>query len=104
MTIDRNKFDEYENGIITLDELNKYLAQFNMVYDPENNTITEDGAVPCSDVTKINGYALVDTGVGGFNKMMVKNGHLVDNIGEIRAYAYVGDTCYNIIHGEILVK
>lgn len=104
MVINRNKFDEYEKGIITLDELNKYLSQFNMVYNPENNTVTDDGATPCDDVTKINGYALVDTGVGRFNKMMVKNGRLVDNIGEIKAYAYVGDTCYSIIHGEILVK
>ena len=63
-TIDYKKFTEYKNGKITLEQLNEYLAPFGLGYDPEKNIIVDGGAVPCEDVTKINGYGLLDTGTG----------------------------------------
>lgn len=103
-TIDYKKFTEYKNGKVTLEQLNEYLAPFGLGYDPEKNVIVDGGAVPCEDVTKINGYGLLDTGTGTLDKVMIKDGKLVDSIGNMPALVLVGDIYYKVVAGDTLVK
>ena len=83
--------ESYEKGEITLEEANNKLKGSGIYLDPNKNKIEEnEKAVYCDDVTKINGYALLDVGIGYKEKVLIKNGKLVDPIAENREQNVMG--------------
>lgn len=82
---------EYEDGKITLEEANKKLKGTGIYLNPDKNVIGEkEKAVYYEDISKINGYALLDIGIGSKEKVMIKNGKLVDPIAENREQNVMG--------------
>ena len=104
--VDINKIlKQWENGEKTLEETNEALKGTGLYVDPDKQKIAEgEGAVYCEDLSKINGYGLLDTGTGTLDKVKIKNGKLVDSIGNMAALVLVGDVHYKVVDGDTLVK
>src|SRR5574344_437500 len=104
--VDINKIlKQWADGEKTLEETNEALKGTGIYVDPDNQKIAEgEGAVYCEDLSKINGYGLLDTGTGTLDKVKIKNGKLVDSIGNMAALVLVGDVHYKVIDGDTLVK
>ena len=89
----------------TVEETNEALKGTGIYVDPDKQKIAEgEGAVYCEDLSKINGYGLLDTGTGTLDKVKIKNGKLVDSIGNMAALVLVGDVHYKVVDGDTLVK
>ena len=104
--VDINKIlKQWADGEKTLEETNEALKGTGIYVDPDKQKITEgEGAVYCEDLSKINGYGLLDTGTGTLDKVKIKNGKLVDSIGNMTALVLVGDVHYKVVDGDTLVK
>ena len=104
--VDINKIlKQWADGEKTLEETNEALKGTGIYVDPDKQKITEgEGAVYCEDLSKINGYGLLDTGTGTLDKVKIKNGKLVDSIGNMAALVLVGDVHYKVVDGDTLVK
>ena len=104
--VDINKIlKQWADGEKTLEETNEALKGTGIYVDPDKQKITEgEGAVYCEDLSKINGYGLLDTGTGTLDKVKIKNGKLVDSIGNMAALVLVGDVYYKVVAGDTLVK
>ena len=96
---------QWVDGEKTLEETNEALKGTGIYINPDKQKIAEgEGAVYCEDLSKINGYGLLDTGTGTLDKVKIKNGKLVDSIGNMAALVLVGDVHYKVIDGDTLVK
>ena len=68
-----------EDAKAALAKANEALKGTGIQLDPEKNVIKpEEAAVVCEDVSKINGFALLDTGTGTMDKVEIKKG-LIEN-------------------------
>lgn len=96
---------DWENKKITKEEANEKLAGTGVQIDPDKQKIEEGtGAVYCEDVTKINGYAMLDTGTGTLDKVEIKNGKLVNtDVGSMYALIVFGDGSYRRVVGTQIV-
>lgn len=97
---------DWANGKIKLEEANKILKENNsLVYiDPKHNHIENGtGAVADKNIFNISGYALLDSGTGSLDKVEIKNGKLVQNVGDMYCLVIIGDNYYNVENGEELV-
>ena len=104
--VDINKIlKQWADGEKTVEEINEALKGTGIYVDPDKQKIAEgEGAVYCEDLSKINGYGLLDTGTGTLDKVKIKNGKLVDSIGNMAALVLVGDVYYKVVAGDTLVK
>ena len=88
-----------------LDKANEALKGTGIQLDPEKNVIKpEEAAVVCEDVSKINGFALLDTGTGTMDKVEIKNGKLVYSVGDMVAFVIIGDALFEVMNGTDLVR
>ena len=96
---------QWIDGEKTVEETNEALKGTGIYVDPVKQKIAEgEGVVYCEDLSKINGYGLLDTGTGTLDKVKIKNGKLVDSIGNMAALVLVGDIRYKVVDGDTLVK
>ena len=104
--VDINKIlKQWADGEKTVEETNEALKGTGLYVDPDKQKIAEgEGAVYCEDLSQINGYGLLDTGTGTLDKVKIKNGKLVDSIGNMAALVLVGDVHYKVVDGDTLVK
>ena len=104
--VDINKIlKQWADGEKTVEETNEALKGTGIYVDPDKQKIAEgEGAVYCEDLSQINGYGLLDTGTGTLDKVKIKNGKLVDSIGNMAALVLVGDVHYKVVDGDTLVK
>lgn len=94
-----------EEAKAALDKANEALKGTGIQLDPEKNVVKpEEAAVVCDDVSKINGFALLDTGTGTMDKVEIKNGKLVYSVGEIVAFVVIGDALFEVQNGADLVR
>lgn len=100
---------DYTEGKLTLDEANAKLAEAGAGFtlNPDRNTITAEelaethaGDTPES----VNGYGLMDHGVGCMEKVHVVGGKTVDvDMGAETAFVYIAGKCYNLV-GDTLTE
>ena len=94
-----------EEAKAALDKANEGLKGTGIQLDPEKNVIKpEEAAVVCEDVSKINGFALLDTGTGTMDKVEIKNGKLVYSVGDIVAFVVIGNALFEVMNGTDLVR
>ena len=88
-----------------LAKANEALKGTGIQLDPEKNVIKpKEAAVVCEDVSKINGFALLDTGTGTMDKVEIKNGKLVYSVGDIVAFVVIGNALFEVMNGTDLVR
>ena len=88
-----------------LDKANEALKSTGIYLDPEKNVIKPgEAAVVCEDVSKINGFAMLDTGTGTMDKVEIKNGKLVYSVGDTVAFVVIGDALFEVMNGTDLVR
>ena len=96
---------KYTSGELTLEEANKKLKGIKL--DPEKNVITEEekmktvvGYYP----EQANGWGMLDSGTGTFDKVFVRDGKLVGcDMGEAFALCFIGGKTYEV-KGDTLVE
>ena len=101
--------NKYTTGEMTLPEANEALreAEAGFTLDPNRNVITQEeflattaGETPDT----VNGYGLMDHGVGCMEKVHVVNGRTVDvDMGQEAAYVYIGGHKYRL-RGDVLTE
>lgn len=100
--------NKYTTGEMTLPEANEALkeAGANFTLNPDRNVITQEEflATTAGDTPEtVNGYGLMDHGVGCLEKVHVVNGKTPDvNMGAETAFVYIAGKCYNLV-GDTLV-
>ena len=102
--------EKYTTGDMPLDEANEALAketEGKLKLDPNRNVITQEEflATTAGDTPDtVNGYGLMDHGVGCMEKVHVVNGKTVDvNMGEEFALVYIAGKKYEL-KGDTLVE
>ena len=101
--------NKYTTGEMTLPEANEALKKegAGFTLNPDRNTITQEEflATTAGDTPDtVNGYGLMDHGVGCMEKVHVVNGKTVDvNMGEEFALVYIAGRCYEL-NGDTLVE
>lgn len=102
--------EKYTTGDMPLDEANEALAketEGKLQLDPNRNVITQEEflATTAGDTPDtVNGYGLMDHGVGCMEKVHVVNGKTVDvNMGEEYALVYIAGKKYEL-KGDTLVE
>lgn len=102
--------EKYTTGDMPLDEANEALAketEGKLQLDPNRNVITQEEflATTAGDTPDtVNGYGLMDHGVGCMEKVHVVNGKTVDvNMGEEFALVYIAGHKYEL-KGDTLVE
>ena len=95
---------DWEAGKISIDEANEKLSGSGVYLDPKAQEIAEgESAVHYADVTKINGFARLDTGTGTLDKVEIKDGKLVNcDVGEMFALVIFADGSYHEVDGDHL--
>ena len=96
---------KYTGGELTLEEANKKLKGIKLT--PEKNVMTEEenrattvGYYP----DMANGWGLLDSGTGTFDKVRVENGKLIGcDMGEAFALCFIGGKTYEV-KGDTLVE
>ena len=88
-----------------LDKANEGLKGTGLYLDPEKNVIKPgEAAVVCEDVSKINGFAMLDSGTGTMDKVEIINGKLKYSIGDTVAFVVIGDALFEVQNGTDLVR
>lgn len=88
-----------------LDKANEALKGTGIYLDPEKNVIKPgEAAVVCEDVSKINGFAMLDTGTGSLDKVEIINGKLKYSVGDMVAFVIIGDALFEVQNGTGLVR
>ena len=102
--------EKYTKGEMTPDEANAALKEVednDLFLDPNRNIITQEEfmATTAGDTPDtVNGYGLMDHGVGCLEKVHVVNGKTPDvNMGAETAFVYIAGKCYNLV-GDTLVE
>lgn len=94
----------WEAGEMTLDEANAELKGTGISIDPKKNEIEEGtGAIVFEDVSKINGFAMLDTGTGSLDKIEIKDGKLAHSMGDMFALVLIGDSMFEVVNGVDLI-
>ena len=93
---------DYTSGQATLEETNAALAEAEAGYhlEPGKNALTEEeirqttiGQYP----DMANGFGLLDTGTGTFDKVLIRNGRLVNSdCGNMRAMCILAGRAYDV--------
>ena len=101
--------NKYTTGEMTLPEANEALreAEAGFTLNPNRNVITQEeflattaGETPDT----VNGYGLMDHGVGCMEKVHVVNGRTVDvDMGQETAYVYMAGKRYRL-RGDVLTE
>ena len=86
---------KWENGEITLDEANEQLKGKGIFIDPEKNVVKEEEKEK---------YGELDTGTGSLDRVEIKDGKLVHNIGHMYAMVKYMGKWFDVINGETLVE
>lgn len=96
---------DWEDGKITEEEANLKLIGTGVIIDSNKQKIEEGAsAVYCEDTSKINGYAMLDTGTGTLDKVEIKNGELVNgDVGDTYALIVFGDGSYHKVSGKTIL-
>ena len=99
----------YTKGEASLEEANAELEKegYPLTLNPARNTLTAEELAETSlgenPPATINGYGLMDHGVGCMEKVRVVDGRTVDcDMGQERAYVYIGGKKYEL-KGDTLV-
>lgn len=102
--------EKYTKGEMTPDEANSALKEVednDLFLDPNRNIITQEEflATTAGDTPEtVNGYGLMDHGVGCMEKVHVVNGKTVDvNMGAEAAYVYIAGKKYEL-KGDTLAE
>ena len=101
--------NDYTAGKKTLKETNEALKKggYGLVLDPNRNVISQEEflATTAGDTPEtVNGYGLMDHGVGCLEKVHVVDGKTVDvNMGEEIAFVYIAGKKYEL-KGDTLVE
>ena len=94
-----------EEAKAALEKVNAAIKGTGIHLDPEKNVIKpEEAAVVCEDVSKINGFALLDTGTGSLDKVEIINGKLKYSVGDIVAFVVIGNALFEVQNGTDLVR
>ena len=94
-----------EDAKAALAKANEALKGTGIQLHPEKNVIKpEEAAVVCEDVSKINGFAMLDTGTGSLDKVEIKNGKLTCSVGDMFAFVIIGDALFEVVNGTDLVR
>ena len=96
---------KWEDGEITVEEANETLKDSGIKIDPNKQTINPgEEAILFDDPSKINGYAMLDTGTGTLDKVLIKNGKLVNvDLGEMYATVMFGSSVYREVKNNKIV-
>ena len=88
---------KYTNDELTLEEANAKLKGIKL--DPGKNVLTEEEkratTVGCYP-DMANGFGLLDSGTGTFDKVKVTNGKLAYGMGDVFALCFVGGRMYEV--------
>ena len=101
--------NKYTPGEMALHEANEALkeAGAGFTLDPNRNVITQEEFVATTageTPDTVNGYGLMDHGVGCMEKVHVVNGRTVDvDMGQEAAYVYIGGHKYRL-RGDVLTE
>ena len=102
--------EKYTTGDMPLDEANEALAketEGKLQLDPNRNVITQEEFIETTageTPDTVNGYGLMDHGVGCLEKVHVVNGKTPDvNMGEEFALVYIAGKKYEL-KGDTLVE
>lgn len=102
--------EKYTKGEMTPDEANAALKEVednDLFLDPNRNIITQEEflATTAGDTPEtVNGYGLMDHGVGCLEKVHVVDGKTPDvNMGEEIAFVHIAGRCYRL-NGDTLVE
>ena len=101
--------NKYTTGEMALSEANEALkkAGAGFTLDPNRNVITQEEfvATTAGDTPDtVNGYGLMDHGVGCLEKVHVVNGRTVDvDMGQEAAYVYIAGRKYRL-RGDVLTE
>ena len=101
--------NKYTTGEMALEEANKALKELGcgLTLDPNRNVITQEEFVATTAVETpdtVNGYGLMEHGVGSLEKVHVVNGRTVDvDMGQEAAYVYIAGRKYQL-KGDTLVE
>lgn len=101
--------NKYTTGEMALHEANEALkeAGAGFTLDPNRNVITQEEFVATTageTPDTVNGYGLMDHGVGCMEKVHVVNGRTVDvDMGQEAAYVYIGGHKYRL-RGDVLTE
>lgn len=101
--------NKYTTGEMTLPEANEALreAEAGFTLDPNRNVITQEEFVATTageTPDTVNGYGLMEHGVGALEKVHVVDGHTVDvDMGQETAYVYIAGHKYQL-KGDTLVE
>ena len=94
--------NKYTRGEATLAETNDVLLEngANIRLDEKKNIITEEelaGTVTGENSSEINGFGLLDTGTGSYDKVEVRAGRLVgSDCGDMVAFCLIGGKTYRV--------
>lgn len=110
MTDLENVLHDYTRGDKPLDETNQALKELGcgLQLDPNRNVITQEELLATTTGENppdtINGFGLMDHGVGCLEKVRVVDGHTVDvDMSEETAFVYIAGRCYRL-RGNVLVE
>ena len=100
--------NKYTAGEATLEETNAALAELGagVHLEPGKHELTaeETAAAKADTAATANGYGLLDTGTGSLDKVLVKDGHLVDcDCGEMYALCMIAGKIFRV-QGTALVE
>ena len=102
--------EKYTKGEMTPDEANAALKEVednDLFLDPNRNIITQEEfmATTAGDTPEtVNGYGLMDHGVGCLEKVHVVDGRTVDvDMGQEAAYVYIAGRTYRL-RGDVLTE
>ena len=92
---------KYTTGEITLEQTNINLkdAGSNLYLDPERNILTQseiEETITGETPAEACGMGLLDTGTGSLDKVLVEDGKLVDNNGDMHALLLIGGKTYHV--------
>lgn len=94
-----------EDAKTALAKANEALKGTGIYLDPEKNVIKPgEVAIVCEDVSKINGFAMLDTGTGSLDKVEIINGKLKYSVGDMVAFVIIGDALFEVQNGTDLVR
>lgn len=102
---------KYTTGEMTLDEVNsalKGVEENKLTLNPDRNIITQEELMETTagenPPITVNGYGLMDHGVGCLEKVHVVNGKTTDvNMGEEIAFVHIAGRVYEL-KGDTLVE
>lgn len=94
---------DYTKGEKTLEETNKALKDMgsNIYLNPARNLFSAEELMDTTlgedPPATVNGYGIMDHGVGSMEKVHVVDGKTPDvNMGEETAFVYIGGECYRL--------